>query len=603
MHLKSSLDSSIEMPAAKGLFSMFGGTSPVAESIKKPASNAKKDEGDSWQTAISKKNSRGLALKARASGKNITVAENKKKILDEGEDIDMGGMGSKKKNRKRFNPYGRPKVAARKMEAEIPTERIDILISGFGSGTEAGVVPFLVQKSKKKWEAVDVKVDQGQMLLTVSDPVIARILIRLDGYIFGTEQLKISLFDPNSHLANVIQPPKTENSKQTTIDILRDFLRSRWNGEAKYLNLDEMASDPILKKSAIHPPGTPNSNAIVGPAMMKLAGEMFQDIVSISFSRNHLKNVQQISTLAQYLPNVQNISLQDNLIKEYEGLEAFSGTGKLKNLRELLLAGNPLRESEFRQRNSDRGYIKNIAKRFPSLSVLDGAPIHLTEEEMASVHKTGRVLPLDNQTSYFDSEITQSIANDFLAKYYQLFDNDRSLLPVIYDKDSIFSVTSNLKLRAQHKLKRKEKKKLMDDEEKLTWTALSRNLKGKSKRQDGKGLQLGAEAIGVAFCRLPTTVHELEKIKDFIVDAHQTPTGLLVCLHGEFKEEEDSLPYSFDRTFLLRPSTPDSPAGMAGWPYVVMSDMLCVRDYIGNEGFQPQLVVPTSAFASYPISQ
>lgn len=35
----------------------------------------------------------------------------------------------------------------------------------------------------------------------------------------------------------------------------------------------------------------------------------------------------------------------------------------------------------------------------------------------------------------------------------------------------------------------------------------------------------------------------------------------------------------------------------AGWPYVIMSDMLCVRDYIGNQGFKPQAVAPTSIFA------
>ncbi|KAI9262091.1 hypothetical protein BY458DRAFT_534569 [Sporodiniella umbellata] len=570
---------------------MFGGIAPDTEKGAKSSilSNKDKSESDSWQTATNKKASRGLALKARASGKNVTITANKKKIIEEGEDIDMGGMGKKKKKRNQFNPYGRSRPSAtKKVETAAPIQRIDILISGFEPGTETGIVPFLVQKSKKQWEVVDVKVDQGQMLLTVSDPVIARILVRLDGYIFGTQQLRISLFDPNSPLAASVQPSAPENNKKTTIDILRDFLRSRWNSETRFLNLDDMASDPILKKSAIRPPGAPGSNATVGPAMMKLAGEMFQEVVTISFSRNHLKNVQQISTIAQYLPNVQNISLQSNLIKDYEGLEALSGTGKLKNLRELLLSGNPLCESELKQRNTNRGYIRNIAKRFPTLNLLDGQPLQLTEDEIASVHKTGRVLPLDNQGSFFDSEVTRSIATDFLNKYYYSFDNDRLSLPIIYDSSSVFSVTSSLKLRAQQKQKRKEKKKRMDDDERLTWTTLSRNLMGKAKKQDGKGLQIGAEAVGIALSRLPTTLHDLANMKDFVVDAHQTPAGLIVCLHGEFKEDTSLPPYSFDRTFLLRPSTPESPAGAAGWPYVVLSDMLCVRDYNGNGGFQPQ---------------
>lgn len=81
-------------------------------------------------------------------------------------------------------PYGgrgRTKPTSPALQIQKPEERIDILVAGFEPGTEAGVVPYLVQKSKKKWEPVDVKLDQGQMLITVNDPLIARILVRLDG--------------------------------------------------------------------------------------------------------------------------------------------------------------------------------------------------------------------------------------------------------------------------------------------------------------------------------------------------------------------------------------------------------------------------------------
>lgn len=70
---------------------------------------------------------------------------------------------------------------------------------------------------------------------------------------------------------------------------------------------------------------------------------------------------------------------------------------------------------------------------------------------------------------------------------------------------------------------------------------------------------MGPEAIGSTMCRLPTTIHDLQRTEDFVVDAHQTPVGLLISLHGEFKEEENQPPYSYDRTFLLRPATPDTP--------------------------------------------
>ncbi|KAI9484128.1 MAG: hypothetical protein EXX96DRAFT_166244 [Benjaminiella poitrasii] len=608
----------------KGLFAMFGGVAvpkqqtPIkkAEDIKTKeelareaafaAKQKKKDSitnetanngGGAWKVA-KRKTARGLALKAKELGKNVTVTENKQIIADNDDgDVTMGGTGKKKK---RFTPYGnrnRTKSMNNANSENAIDKRVDILVTGFEVGTEAGVVPFLVHKSKKNWEPVDVKLNQGQMLITVNDPVIARILVRLDGYIYGTQQLRISLFN-NSALP--MTPVVESSKKQTTIDILRNFLLNRWNSEMKFLNLDDMSSDPILKKAAIKPPGAPGSNAIVGPAMMKLAGEMFADVVTISFARNHLKNVQPISTLAQYLPNIQNLSFQDNLIKEYDHLEALSGTGKLRNLRELLLADNPLRESEMKQRGNDRAYVRNIVKRFPSLVMLDGVPVQLSDSEIANVHKTGRVLPLDNKPGFFDNEISQTTAIDFITKYYQFFDSNRAPLGVIYDHNSVFSLTSDIKLRTQQKLRRKDKKKLMDDEEKLTWSTLSRNLMGKSKRQEGKGLLIGPEAIGTALCRLPSTIHDLQKTEDFVIDAHQTPVGLLISLHGEFKEEENGSPLSYSRAFLLRPATEDSPAMAAGWPYIVMSDMLCIRDYIGNQGFKPQAVVPTSIFASYP---
>lgn len=70
---------------------------------------------------------------------------------------------------------------------------------------------------------------------------------------------------------------------------------------------------------------------------------------------------------------------------------------------------------------------------------------------------------------------------------------------------------------------------------------------------------VGPEVIGTTLCRLPTTIHDLQKVDDFVVDAHQSPAGLLISLHGEFKEDESTPPLSYDRTFLLRPATPDSP--------------------------------------------
>ncbi|KAI8971045.1 hypothetical protein BDB01DRAFT_812547 [Pilobolus umbonatus] len=577
-----------DIKESKGLSALFGVSVPLKVNNEKKEQPAAVDEGV-WKTA-SGSGSRRLALKAR--GRNITVAKNRKIIPDEEDgDVTMGGTGNKKKKKKRFSPYmARPSAPTK----PAPIDPVRVVVSGYEPGTEPGVVPFLVQKSKKKWEPVSVELMGGFMVIALAERVIAHILVRLDGYMFGTQQLRISFVDPLTTPINT-----EEKKKSSTVDILRDFLRSRYRSDQKFLNLDDMAADPMLKQHAIRPPGASNSTAIIGSAMLKLASEMFEDVVTISLAGNHLKNLQQFATLPQYLPNVQNISLLNNLIKEYEGLDVLSGTGKLTKLRELMLIGNPLSESELKQRGNNRAYVRNIVKRFPTLGMLDGEPIQLSASEADIVYKTTSILPLDNKPSFFDNEVSQAAAMDFLEKYFTLFDADRSSIGSMYDDNAIFSITTHLKLRSHNKLRRKDKKNMMEDEDRLNWTQLSRNQMGKPKKQEGKGLIVGPEAIQSTLNRLPTTKHELHQKEQYIVDAHQSPVGLVICFHGEFKEDDGSPPYSLDRTFLLRPATPDSSAMKAGWPYIIMSDMLCVRDYIGCNGFKPLTVFPISQFHQY----
>ncbi|KAI8332825.1 hypothetical protein BC941DRAFT_435432 [Chlamydoabsidia padenii] len=584
--------------APKGLAAMFGGSMPLKyqtpSTITNPftATTTKKDNldqtgaGGSWKSVSKRKGGMSLAARARL-GKNVTIASSpvSRRNLDEDDDVSMDGRAKKKKS-KRFSPYG---GSRKKPTPALPVEeRVDVLVQGFEPGTEAGVINFLQIKSKKEWQPLDCKVEGTDMLLTVNGKVIAGILTRLDGYMLGTQQLHIQLYNNNNTPFNPTTP--ATNQKETTMDILRTFLKSRWNGSMGYLNLESMHTDPYLKKKGIRAPGSNGASAVVGPAMMKLAGEMFQnDVLTLSFANNRLHNVQSISTLAQYLPLVQNISFQGNQIKNYEGLEALSGTGKLPHLRELIMAGNPLVESECKKYGHARGYLRNMVKRFPTLALLDGQPVALSEEEAQAIQKTGKVLPLDTKHNFFDSEQTQVAAMTFLTSYFAAFDgHQRSDLATIYDAQATFSVSTLIRLRSQTKLKRREKKKLMVDDESLEWTSINRNLKLKNQKQGSKGLITGSEAIGETFQRLPPTIHDYNNTKDFVIDAHQTALGLILTIHGEFKEDEKAAPYSFDRTFILRPSVPDSPAAHAGSPFTIVTDSLTVRDYNGNQGFQPQ---------------
>jgi hypothetical protein len=115
------------MTENKGLFAMFGGAAPTltpkltfkkAEDIKTKEELAREAAiaaakaakagpavnnnggGGAWKTATTKRTSRGLALKARAMGKSVTVSESKTIVPDHDEDdVSMGGMGNKKKKR------------------------------------------------------------------------------------------------------------------------------------------------------------------------------------------------------------------------------------------------------------------------------------------------------------------------------------------------------------------------------------------------------------------------------------------------------------------------------------------------------------------------
>jgi hypothetical protein len=98
--------SSTQANENKGLFAMFGGVKPTSNTttnaVTKTITKAEEPApgGGAWKTATRKSTSRGLALKAKALGKKVTVAKSQKQIIEEGDDITMGGMGNKKKKKR-----------------------------------------------------------------------------------------------------------------------------------------------------------------------------------------------------------------------------------------------------------------------------------------------------------------------------------------------------------------------------------------------------------------------------------------------------------------------------------------------------------------------
>lgn len=77
-------------------------------------------------------------------------------------------------------------------------------------------------------------------------------------------------------------------------------------------------------------------------------------------------------------------------------------------------------------------------------------------------------------------------------------------------------------------------------------------------------------------------------------------------MHGEFAEAPSQGVRSFDRTFVVAPAPPGSMAANLGWPCVIISDQLTIRNYAGISAWSPQAqqqTTATSAAASQPTQQ
>lgn len=159
--------------------------------------------------------------------------------------------------------------------------------------------------------------------------------------------------------------------------------------EARFLNLEAMASDEVLRKENIASPGAPGAHKDLGSVIWKLSKELFHDITTVSLAKNDLKTLVPIATLPQFLPDVKNLSLQDNDIKWVRDLAFHSTKGrgtpaKFVGLQELILRGNPVHDTAV-QAGNEQGYRAEVLARFPTLRMLDMQPISQTEHDFAQL--------------------------------------------------------------------------------------------------------------------------------------------------------------------------------------------------------------------------
>ncbi|KAI9307355.1 hypothetical protein BJ944DRAFT_176680 [Cunninghamella echinulata] len=438
------------------------------------------------------------------------------------------------------------------MGREIPANAPVIMVSGHPPGSQNDLLDFLHRKSKIDWEELNVQNEGSVTYITVDSQETAEVLLRKNKFSFMGSTLSIGMADGNRNpIAMRINNNNNSNNQPRSSNVLAEFLQERWDPQQGFLNLDDL-------------PPTSHSITVVLSRLLNEAHKIYgNSVVTLSFARNKLWSVQPISKISNFFPNVKNLSLQENDISEFKGLDRLANN-KLRQLSELVLHGNPIQINT----NPDV-YIKEITQRFPTLTQLDFQPIGQPSLNPSITSAPGfggtsggvSTLPLPIKPNFFDQDNSRQASQDLLSKFFPLFDSNRLALADLYDQQAVFSINTSTSCFARN-----------------TWG-------------QGPRLTIGNEAISKKFASFPPTIHDLSRADNFAMDAWQVsgssthPVLLYLTVHGSFQEANGAL--SFDRVFIIAPSTPGSRAQNAGWQYLIICDSLILRNFSGNQAFQP----------------
>ncbi|KAH8100008.1 hypothetical protein BXZ70DRAFT_939960 [Cristinia sonorae] len=408
--------------------------------------------------------------------------------------------------------------------------------------------------------------------------------------------------------ATTVNPGRLSGITTTLVDLWRQFVQSRYNPEAKFLNLENMLDDDFIKKNNLVPPGAPSSSQKEAAVIFKLAKELKPPVETLSLARNGLTSSVHLAAIPHYLPNLKNLSLEGNALRSYKDMDLIAGrNGKLEQLRELILTGNPVRELQYQNNRVDK-YKSEMSRRFPRLEILDGEAVakigfdapHATGASSSSV-PAATSFPFE-MGGPFVTGVDGSVVSKFLMQFFPLFDSQRTALFDAYHPSATFSFSANTNIPPRARVEGFHYSKDMPNQRKLEWPPWlmgglggSRNLsrmKGGMEKM-AKTLHIGSEAAVKAMMDLPATEHDVVGAPEkFCIDAWPVSTAdgamnLFLTIHGQFTELPSRGIRSFDRSFILTPAPEGSRAKQNGWDVVVLSDQLCVRAYSSHEAWRP----------------
>jgi nuclear RNA export factor len=418
------------------------------------------------------------------------------------------------------------------------------------------------------------------VFVTASPEDIAEIQ-KLDGFTFAGAILGIQARDSPSPASrsDKFGDKKKDEVSPKAMEIkerLKGVLATRYNGDLKLLDLSALAQDAGLKEMGVFD-GTTTTSKIF-PALMVVCGGLFktrQDkqeaIVSVTLADNDLADVSDVTALAQTFPDLKHLDLSRNKIAQMSNFDAWGS--KFKHLSTLILTGNPI-ETQLATLKTD------IMKKYPYLEILNGIQVRTPEEVAAASETAKSPIPIAGP----DFRDVGQVGENFIRQFVVLYDSDRSaLLATFYDSQSVHSLSVNQNAPRGHK----------NSAPIAPWAPYikqSRNLvKINNLPTQMNRLHRGSQAIQSLWSTLPATRHPgIQTQGDkYLIECHALPgladptgqsvrgvDGLIITMHGEFEEQNDSTERalrSFSRTFVLGPGAP------GGQPIRVVSDMLTLR--------------------------
>ena len=374
--------------------------------------------------------------------------------------------------------------------------------------------------------------------------------------------------------------------------VLNNVLNKRYNQAERLLDLSKLGDDPDLLNTGL----IDNKNRIskIFAALMSVCDKAFDSmgrkdeaIVSISLADNDIPNVGVVVSLADTFPNIKNLDLSGNRLRNAHSLEKWKFG--FRQLEYLQLDGNPI--------ENETDFMATMMSRYPKLRSLGTNQQSRATQHSALSNQHGIQLRISPHSFRDEADI----AKNFLLRFFPRYDTDRSgVLKDSYDATSTFSLSVNTEApRGQIGIALPAPF--------TDYIAYSRNLKKlKSTQPRMDRLYKGRENIDPVWNSLAATRHPdmIQESDKWCLECHSLPgvpdtaarggvNGLIIVVHGEFEDLSSRRILSFDRTFVLGPGQ-----GIGG--VRVVSDVLVLRPYGGYEIFKPTTIESTPQSISKP---